>query len=94
MELIEAFQTLNRATLDVLKQTNVITLHEEQVDDTPYIRAVDKKFILTESIKRHSKVVTAHDLSQYKNIFSSIKIEDKIASWLDALLEDEDESEV
>lgn len=89
MDLISAYQALNRSTLELLKSVNVLTPHveEEEENITQPIRLKEKKFVLTDNIKRHSKAVTAHDLSQYRNVFNTIKLQDAIETWLDFLLE-------
>ena len=86
MEQVIALCNLNKHLLTVAKSINpIVSLR----DDKPiaYIRMEERPYVLTEETKRVCQVVTAHNLSQYRNKFYSIKVEEEIVTWLDKLLQ-------
>lgn len=86
MDIYSAFGAIDRSVLQVVK--SLISLEpvkeEEQVD---MIRVTESPLVLTKDIMVTGKVVTAHNLHQYKNNFYKLKVTENIECLLDDLLE-------
>ena len=90
MDLISTYQTINNATLAVLRSTNKLTITSEEKKEVP-ARLVDSPLVITEEIISSRAAITAHDLQQYRVEFYSITLKDSVDSWLLDLLFDEEE---
>lgn len=93
--MISAYSAINRSTLEVVRSLSLVSepVMKERDEDFPR-RLEEREFVLTDKMRRVTKsVVTAHDLSQYRTQFSSIKLEENVTSWLLYLLEADKEVE-
>lgn len=92
VDLISVYRMLDTSLIKTLKAVNVLTEHEEESNE--YIpRLRERKYFISESVKRNVSVVTAHDLKQYKNNFNTVRVEDVTPSWVTELLKVDEENE-
>lgn len=85
MDIYTAYGILDKSLLQVIKALNVLEpVKEAIVVDS--IRVEESPLILTKSAVTSSKVVTAHNLHQYKNDFHKLTLEDDVIVVLDDLL--------
>ena len=87
MDIYSAYAVLGKSVLEVLDSTNRLnTVEEPKVERI--VRLKENPFVLTEETERVcASVITAHNLSDYRNSFHSIKLKHQTDSWLLALLD-------
>lgn len=86
VELLGVYSVINKTLIDTLDSVNILDKVEESKVNG-YIHLVEEPFVLSANIERHTKIVTAHKLSQYVNKIHSVKLEDDIETWLDLLID-------
>lgn len=80
--IYRSFKSINEDTLAVVKSLNI--LHVVDIPSEPaYVSLSEAEFVLTEQTKRCTGVATAHDLSQYRNRFRSIRLNDNYKVFMD-----------
>lgn len=85
MDLISAYSAINKSTIGVVDSINSIKIVEKE-KSVPQMRLRENTFVMTENIKRSLGAITAHNIEQYKNKFTTIKLEEEAYSWLLELL--------
>lgn len=93
MDICSAYQIINSSVLKVAKSVNVLTVPVEE-EEVEFIRLEESPIKISEEIKRHTKVVTAHNLFEYKNSFHSIKLSKSSGTLLDHLLKIDEREEL
>lgn len=86
MDVYSAYSAINKSVLNVVRSIVAMepVKEEEKID---VIRVKESPLVLTKDIMVAGKVVTAHNLHQYKNNFYKLSIENNIECLLDDLLE-------
>lgn len=91
VDLISVYHVLDRSLIKTLKSINILVEHEDE--HMEYVtRLRERKYSLSESVKRHVNAVTAHDLKQYRNVFNTVKVEEATQSWITELLRIDEDS--
>ena len=91
--IYSAYKIINENTLAVLKDLNPVK--EVEIPKEPaYVSMKENLFELTEETKRLTKVVVAHNLSQYKNKFGSIRLSDNCKVYMDLSIAIKKENDV
>lgn len=85
MDIIDSYAIINKSVLEVMRAVNRLEEVPTQ-KKKEYIRLQENPFTLSKETERDSQIVTAHDLNQYKVRFHSIRLENKVESWLQILL--------
>lgn len=88
IDVLEVYRVSSRTILSLGQNILALTLVENEKPEA-YIRLENQPFVLSDDIEYHTKVVTAHKLSQYVNRIHKIRLEDDIETWLDILIQDD-----
>lgn len=89
IDVLEAYKTSLDTILSLGKNICILDLVERSVKDVAYVRLKPQPFELSEEIEYHTRVVTAHKLSQYVNKIHSVQLEEDVETWLDILIADD-----
>lgn len=93
MDIYAAYSSMNKSLLGVVKALNILEPVKEEVK-VDVLRVVESPFLLTQAVVAAGKVVTAHNLYQYRNDFHKLTLEEDITVMLDELLEIDEQREV
>ena len=93
MDIFTAYGALNKSVINVVKSLNMLEPVKEEVK-VDMLRVEESPFLLTQDIVAAGKVVTAHNLHQYKNSFHKLDMEEDVHSLLEDLLEIDKQMEV
>lgn len=87
MDIYTTYRALNKNVLNVLQSTNKLEpVQNDKVVD--YVRVEESPFELTQdTMLVVGKVVTMHNLQQYRNDFHKLTIDEDLYSVLQVLLE-------
>lgn len=80
---------INRAVNnDIRKMLKSINCLKPVVEDEPiaYIRLKEQEYVISESVKRNSSVITAHELEQYRKQHYTLELEEHTICWIDKLI--------
>lgn len=93
MDIYAAYGVMNKSLAEIVRALNVLEpVKEEVVVDT--LRVEESPPVLTQAVVTAGKVVTAHNLHQYKNDFHRLRLDDDISVVLDELLAIDKQMEV
>lgn len=84
---------LNKSLEDVAKSINVLEKVEVKPQVIEHVRLTPNPYVVSEATKRNASVVTAHNLLQYKAKAFAVILQEEIPTWLDALLQIDEEME-
>ena len=94
MDVYATYRALNKNVLDILQNTNKLEpIQNEKVVD--YVRVEESPFELTQdTVLVVGKVVTIHNLQQYRNDFHKLTVDEDLYCVLQVLLEIDNEEEL
>lgn len=86
MNIYRVYGAFLRNVIEVGDSINFLAEPKPE-DRIQYVRLEEQKFNLTKEIEYSGNVVTAHKLSQYRKVFTTVRLVDKSSTWLSALLQ-------
>lgn len=94
MTLIDAYIGINKITADLIQ--NVVKLNKTKNEPVvDYIRLQESGFTVSEEDRQIQRaLLTAYDLTQYKNEYHSLELAQDVKSWLSIMLGEVRKNEV
>lgn len=85
MDIYSAYSAVNKSVLDVVRSLNILEPVKEEAP-ADMLRVEESPLMLTQDIMAAGRVVTAHNITQYKNDFHRLVLEEDVTTVLDSLL--------